>query len=94
MVSPQATSSAADDEIPPVKVVSEIVLLPEVAPALVAVFPPTYWRDIASPYYRAKMPDAFQVTVMLPPLGVTGNPVTPVSIYATKRDVPAVPVSI
>lgn len=30
--------------------------------------------------YSAKMPEAFQVTPMLPPLGVTGRPVTPVSM--------------
>jgi len=33
--------------------------------------------------YSAKIPDAFHVMLMSPPLGVTGKPVTPVSIYAT-----------
>lgn len=40
------------------------------------------------------MPEAFQVIEMSPPLGVTGRPVTEVSIYATSGDVPAVPVSM
>ena len=43
--------------------------------------------------YSAKMPLPFQVTVMFPPLGVTGRPVTPVSMYATSGLVADDPVS-
>ena len=39
------------------------------------------------------MPLAFQVTRMLVPTGVTGKPLTPVSMNAITGDVPSVPVS-
>jgi hypothetical protein len=44
--------------------------------------------------YSANMPLAFHVMAILPPFGVTGKPVTEVSMYATSGEVDGVPVSM
>lgn len=59
-------------------VAAEAVLTSE--PCVIVLLRATAFSPLHPVNYNAKMPEAFHVIPMLPPFGVTGKPVTDVSI--------------